>query len=159
MPKNTTNGIGQKSHYSISYISNVQTFFEKLLLDFLLLLTIVMENSIHFFGPFRKGNVTRLTRCGRVLLDRWLSQWMIRANLLYRNLRAEQAVFIFESYWWIGRSIPILSIWRKLSLFFTYFFTRNTHFAGIPRCWHICSSAFLVLSLNFDFSKHLCCKN
>ena len=28
MPKNTTNGIGQKSHYSISYILNVQTFFE-----------------------------------------------------------------------------------------------------------------------------------
>ena len=23
---------------------------------------------------------------GRVILDRWLSQWMIRANLLYRNL-------------------------------------------------------------------------
>ena len=22
-----------------------------------------MENSIHFFGAFRKGNVTRLTRC------------------------------------------------------------------------------------------------
>ena len=63
MPKNTTNGIGQKSQYSIGYISKVQTFFEKLLLDFLLLPTIAMENSIHFFGPFRKGNVTRLTRC------------------------------------------------------------------------------------------------
>ena len=63
MPKNTTIGIGQKSQYSISYISKVQTFFEKLLLDFLLLPTIAMENSIHFFGPFRKGNVTRLTRC------------------------------------------------------------------------------------------------
>ena len=63
MPKNTTIGIGQKSQYSISYISKVQTFFEKLLLDYLLLPTIAMENSIHFFGAFRKGNVTRLTRC------------------------------------------------------------------------------------------------
>ena len=63
MPKNTTKGIGQKSQYSIGYISKVQTFFEKLLLDFLLLPTIAMENSIHFFGPFRKGNVTQLTRC------------------------------------------------------------------------------------------------
>ena len=63
MPKNTTIGIGQKSQYSISYISKVQTFFEKLLLDFLLLPTIAMENSIHFFGAFRKGNVTRLTQC------------------------------------------------------------------------------------------------
>ena len=63
MPKNTTIGIGQKSQYSISYISKVQTFFEKLLLDFLLLPTIAMENSIHFFGAFRKGNVTQLTRC------------------------------------------------------------------------------------------------
>ena len=67
MPKITTNGIGQKSQYSISYISKVQTFFEKLLLDFLLLPTIAMENSIHFFGAFRKGNVTRLTRCAPAL--------------------------------------------------------------------------------------------
>ena len=64
MPKNTTIGIGQKSQYSISYISKVQTFFQKPLLDLLLLPTIAMENSIHFFGAFRKGNVTRLTRCG-----------------------------------------------------------------------------------------------
>ena len=69
MPKITTNGIGQKSQYSISYISKVQTFFEKLLLDFLLLPTIAMENSIHFFGPFRKGNVTRLTRCALKLVQ------------------------------------------------------------------------------------------
>ena len=26
-----------------------------------------MENSIHFFGPFRKGNVTWLTRCAEAL--------------------------------------------------------------------------------------------
>ena len=63
MLKNTTVGMGQKSQYSISYISKVQTFFEKLLLSFLLLPTIAMENSIHFFGAFRKGNVTQLTRC------------------------------------------------------------------------------------------------
>ena len=25
-----------------------------------------MENSIHFFGAFRKGNVTQLTRCEKV---------------------------------------------------------------------------------------------
>ena len=68
MPKNTTIGIGQKSQYSISYISKVQTFFEKLLHDFLLLPTIVMENSIHFFGAFRKGNVTRLTRCEELFI-------------------------------------------------------------------------------------------
>ena len=70
MPKNTTIGIGQKSQYSISYISKVQTFFEKLPLDYLLLPTIAMENSIHFFGAFRKGNVIRLMRCdhGRLFI-------------------------------------------------------------------------------------------
>ena len=69
MPKNTTIGIGQKSQYSISYISKVQTFFEKLLLDYLLLPTIAMENSIHFFGAFRKGNVIPWERCGRTTLN------------------------------------------------------------------------------------------
>ena len=126
MPKNTTIGIGQKSQYSISYISKVQTFFEKLLLDFLLLPTIAMENSIHFFGAFRKGNVTQLTRC-----DILVAQLFVTFQFITKARTTVVTVYIHSTKWVCNIPTQILLLMITYNRFYYHYYLYDT-FSRVP---------------------------